>query len=114
MAQSPEYEPINIPRPVWWLILAGIAVVFALLFLFAMFTYSVNPATECDPSPEGLSCDEISGAPVVFASAAAIASIVALGSLGLFLASGGLATLPWVADQISGGWHLLKRRVRVW
>ena len=114
MQETPQYEPIEIPRPVWWLILAGVSLVFAFLFLFAMFTYSVNPATECDPSPEGLSCEEIPGAPVVFASAAGIAGLVTLGSLGVFLAAGGRDSLPWVRDQLAAAWQFLRRRVRVW
>jgi hypothetical protein len=112
--ESPRYEPINIPRPVWWLILASLCLLFAMLFLFAMLTYSVNPATDCDPSPDGLDCEEIPGAPVVFASAAAVAGVAALGSLGLFLVTGGLATLPWIADQLSSAWQFMRRRVRVW
>jgi hypothetical protein len=114
VADTPEYEPINIPRPVWWLLLAAICILFAMLFLFAMFTYSVNPATECDPSADGLKCQEIPGAPVVFATAAGIAAIVAGAALVVFGLTGGLATLPWVGEQVSHSWSFIRSRVRPW
>ena len=114
MTAAPEYEPIAIPRAVWWLILAAICLLFSLLFLFSMFTYSVNPATDCSPSADGIECDEIPGAPVVFASAAAIAGLLSAGSLLVFVATGGIATLPWVGDQLSSAWRFVRLRVRPW
>lgn len=105
-----EYEKLDVPRPVWWLLLSALCLLFALIFLVTMATYLRSPALECDPIGDTIECDEISGAPAVFAAAAGVMGLLALLTGGVFVLTGGMATLPWVRERLRGFYRAVRGR----
>lgn len=107
-----EYEPLDVPRPVWWLLTALLATVFGLIFLGVTITYLSSPALDCELTNNDtvVECDEVPVATTVFAVAAAAMGVVAVVSAVVFLALGGVSTLPWVREQVRGVYRAVRGR----
>ncbi|MPZ24562.1 MAG: hypothetical protein GEU28_13745 [Dehalococcoidia bacterium] len=112
-AHETRYEPVGVPRPAWWLLIAVLTLVCAIAFSIVTATYLASPAQDCEVnSRDVLVCEDVAVAPWVFGIAASVLGVVTLGAAVMFVASGGLSTLPWFKQRAAEIADLARRLFR--